>query len=126
MKVLIMGAALTVLAAGASAQPAAPAATTATGATVTGDWQGQVTAGKEQLPIILHLGAQVTSDSPSERVFGDPGKLEQAGDKLKLTFQSGGAFEGALGKDGKLEGTFSKGSFSAPIVLVRQAEAPKP
>jgi len=121
MKTLIMGAALALVAAGASAQPAAPA-----GATVTGDWQGQVTAGKEQLPIILHLGAQVTGDSPAERVFGDPGKLEQAGDKLKVTFQSGGVFEGELGKDGKLTGAFSKGSFSAPIVLVRQAEAAKP
>lgn len=117
MRAMILGVALAFAAGTAGAQPET---------SLTGEWHGEVTAGKEQLPIILHLGQQVSSDSPSERLFGDPGKLEQAGDKLKVTFQSGGAFEGALGKDGKLAGTFSKGRFSAPIVLVRQPEAPKP
>ena len=83
-------------------------------------------AGKDELPIIIRLGAQVNGDSPAERLFADPGKLEQTGEKLKVTFQSGGEFEGVLTKDGKLTGAFSKGGFSGPLVLVKQAEPAKP
>lgn len=120
MKALVLGAALALTAGATAAQPVAPAQPT-----VSGVWQGQVKVDKDQLPLIFHLGDKVTGDSPAERLFDDPGKLEQAGDKYKVTLQSGGEFEGALGKDGKLTGTFSKGSFSAPLVLERQA-APKP
>jgi hypothetical protein len=122
MRAIILGA---VLALGAGTAPLDVSWGQAAPATVTGVWQGSVKAGGDQLPIIIHLGEKVSGDSPAERLFGDPGKLEQAGEKLKVTFQSGGEFEGALGKDGKLAGTFSKGNFSAPLVLEKQAE-PKP
>ena len=122
MKAILLGAARALAAgaftAGTAWGQAAPAA-------VTGVWQGSVKAGGDQLPIIIHLGETVSGDSPAERLFGDPGKLEQAGEKLKVTFQSGGEFDGALGKDGKLAGTFSKGGFSAPLVLEKRA-APTP
>jgi hypothetical protein len=92
-----------------------------------GDWQGVVKVRQDALPIVIHLGSQVTGDSPAERIFGDPGKLEQAGDRYKVTFQSGGEFDGALTKEGKLQGTYTKDDLSVPLVLERQqAAAPKP
>ncbi|HEV2531422.1 hypothetical protein [Phenylobacterium sp.] len=121
MKVFVLGAALALIAGAALGQAAAPAP-----AGVTGVWQGEVKAGKDAMPIIIRLGAQVNGDSPAERLFAEPGKLEQTGDSYRVTFQSGGEFAGALTKEGKLSGTFSKGGFSAPLVLVKQAEPPKP
>lgn len=106
------------LAAGSAAAQTAPAATD-------GDWQGQIKVRQDSLPIVLHLGAQVTGDSPGERMFGVPGKLEQAGGRLKVTLQSGGVFDGTLTKAGKLEGTYSEGSLEVPLVLERQV-APAP
>lgn len=120
MSVQVWAAAL-VLAAGATARAQAPAQPGA----VNGVWQGEVTVQKEALPIVIRLGEQVSGDSPAERLFGDPGKLEQAGGKLRVTFQSGAVFEGELTKDGKLSGAFSKGAINAPLVLVKQAD-PKP
>jgi len=109
---------LAALAATAAAQtPAAP---------LGGDWQGVVKVRQDALPIVIHLGGQVTGDSPAERIFGDPGKLEQADGRYKVTFQSGGEFDGALTKDGKLQGTYTKDDLSVPLVLERQAVAPKP
>jgi hypothetical protein len=117
--------ALAMIAGGALAQtvaaPAAPAAN------VGGDWQGQMKVHQEMMPIVIHLGSQVTGDSPAERLFGVPGKLEQTGDKLKVTLQTGGVFEGALSKAGKLEGEYTRGDLTVPVVLERQlAAAPKP
>jgi hypothetical protein len=114
--------ALAVIAGGALAQPAsAPAAN------LGGDWQGQMKVHQEMLPIVIHLGGAVTGDSPAERLFGVPGTLEQTGDKLKVTLQSGVVFEGALTKAGKLEGEYTRGDFTVPMVLERQlAVAPKP
>jgi hypothetical protein len=115
--------ALAMIAGGALAQtvPAAPAAD------VGGDWQGQMKVHQEMLPIVIHLGSQVTGDSPAERLFGVPGKLEQTGGRLKVTLQTGGVFEGALNKAGKLEGEYTRGDFTVPVVLERQlAAAPKP
>jgi len=126
MKRIAWGAALALVAGAAMGQTAPTAAPAGAPASVTGVWQGEVKAGKDELPIIIRLGAEVSGDSPAERLFADPGKLEQKGDSYKVTFQSGGVFEGALGKDGKLTGAFSKGSFSAPLVLVKQADPPKP
>jgi hypothetical protein len=125
MKRFALGAALALVAGAAMGQTAAPSAPATASPGVSGVWQGEVKAGKDALPIVIRLGAQVSSDSPAERLFADPGKLEQTGEKLKVTFQSGGEFEGVLTKDGKLTGAFSKGNFSGPLVLVKQAD-PKP
>lgn len=120
MRRIVWMAALSLAAWGAAAAAQAPPA-----AAIGGDWQGDIKVRKDSLPIVIHLGTAVTGDSPAERIFGDPGKLEQAGDRYKVTFQSGGAFEGALTKDGKLQGTYTKDDLSVPLVLERQM-APKP
>jgi hypothetical protein len=104
---------------GAAAAQAQPAPV------IGGDWQGDVKVRKDSLPIVIHLGAAVTGDSPAERIFGEPGKLVQAGDRYKVTLQSGGEFEGALTKEGRLQGTYTKGDLTVPLVLEKQA-APKP
>lgn len=108
--------ALAVVAGGAAAQTAP----------TDGVWQGQIKVRQDTLPIVLHLGAQVTGDSPAERMFGVPGKLEEAGGRVKVTLQSGAVFDGALTKTGKLEGAYSQGSLEVPLVLERQVEPAKP
>src|SRR4051794_12436814 len=120
MKITIWAAAaaLAVIAGAAAAQTSSGAAG---GADLAGDWQGQMKVHQEMLPIIIHLGNQVTGDSPAERLFGVPGKLEQSGDKLTVTLQTGGVFEGALTKAGKLEGAYTRGDLTVPVVLERQA-----
>ena len=106
-----------------SAAGQTPAATVAA---TDGVWQGQIKVRQDSLPIVLHLGAQVTGDSPGERMFGVPGKREESGGRLKVTLQSGGVFDGALTKAGKLEGTYSQGSLEVPLVLERQVEPAQP
>ena len=116
MKTIIGATALALVITGAAAAQTPPA-------DVGGDWQGQMKVHQETLPIVFHLGAQVTGDSPAERLFAVPGKLEQSGDKLKVTLATGGVFDGALTKAGKLEGEYSRGDFSTPVVLERQVAA---
>ena len=116
MKTIILAASLSLVLAGvAVAQPAPPE--------VAGDWQGVVSVGDQSLPIVIHLGAAVTGDSPSENRFDIAGTLENAGGKYKVSFVSGGVFEGAL-TDGKLVGAYSKGDVSVPLTLERKAPTP--
>ena len=125
MKTTIGVAALALAVIGGAAAAQAPVQA-AGGANLAGDWQGQMKVHKELLPIVIHLGSEVTGDSPAERLFGVPGKLEQNGDKLTVTLQTGGVFEGALTKAGKLEGAYTRGDFTVPVVLERQAAAAAP
>lgn len=120
MRRILWMAALSLAAWGGAAGAQAPPAPV-----IGGDWQGDVKVRKDSLPIVIHLGTAVTGDSPAERIFGEPGKLEQAGDRYKVTLQSGGEFEGALTKEGRLQGTYTKGDLTVPLVLEKQA-APKP
>jgi hypothetical protein len=103
------------LAGAAAAQTAAPTE-------VAGDWHGAVKVRDQSLPLVFHLGPQVTGDSPAEARFGIPGQIQQAEGKYKVSFISGGEFEGVL-KDGKLEGTYTRGPLSLPLVLERKAAA---
>ena len=111
----LAAASVVVLAGAAAAQTAPPA--------VDGVWQGQMKLRQDSLPVVIHLGPQVTGDSPAERVFGVPGKLEQAGEHYKVTLEDGVVFDGVLTKGGKLEGAYTRGELSVPLVLERQAEA---
>lgn len=116
MRALLCAAAVGLAAFGVCARAQTPPAAIS----VIGDWQGALKVHQDSLPLVFHFGAQVTGDSPAERIFGAPGKLEQAGDKYKVTFQDVGEFEGALTKDGKLSGTYTRGDLTEPLVLERE------
>lgn len=117
-KVAALVLALAFAAGGALAQAPAPPE-------VSGIWRGAVEAEGASLPIVIHIDATATGDSPDEQVFRVPGKLEHVGESYRVTFQSGGVFEGRLTKEGKLSGTYSKEGQSVPLVLEREAP-PKP
>ena len=118
MRTLIAaGAVALALAGGAAAQQAAPAE-------VAGDWQGFVKVRDQSLPLVFHLGAEVTGDSPAEARYGIKGELQQAEGRYKVVLTSGGEFEGVL-KEGKLQGTYTRGSLQLPLTLERKAAEAK-
>lgn len=118
MRMLITGSVLALAMAGAAAaQTAAPAE-------VAGDWQGYVKVRGQDVPLVLHLGPQVTGDSPAEARYGIKGELQQADGKYKVSLVSAGDFEVVL-KDGKLDGTYTRGDLKAPLVLERKAAEAK-
>lgn len=119
MKTILLIGAMTLALAGAAAAQSAPPE-------VAGDWKGQVDAATVTLPIVLHLGAAVTGDSPSENRFGIPGKLEKADGKYRVSFETGGVIEVILTKEGRLEGDFSKDGHTAPLTLEREPASGKP
>ena len=112
MKSLFLAGAVALAIAGAAAAQPAPAE-------VKGDWQGAISVEGRALPIVVHLGDEITGDSPAEDRYGIAGKLETAGGKYKVSFISGSVIEVAL-KDGKLEGVLTSGQLSAPLVLERK------
>ena len=116
--VFAVGAMALAMAGAAAAQGPAPAE-------VAGDWQGHVKVRDQSLPLVFHLGPEVTGDSPAEARFGIKGQLQQADGKYKVSLTSAGDFEGVL-KDGKLEGTYTRGSLNVPLVLERKAAEAKP
>jgi hypothetical protein len=116
--IIAAGAMALSLAGAAAAQTAAPAE-------VAGEWQGYVKVNGQDLPLVYHLGLQVTGDSPAEARYGIKGELQQTDGKYKVSLVSAGEFEGVL-KDGKLEGTYTRGNLKAPLVLERKAAEAKP
>jgi hypothetical protein len=91
---------------------------------VSGDWQGYVKVRDQSLPLVFHLGPEVTGDSPAEARYGMRGEMQQADGKYRISFESGGTFEGQL-KAGKLEGTYTRGALIVPLVLERKADEAK-
>jgi hypothetical protein len=109
----------------ALAMAGSAAAQTAAPAEVAGDWQGYVKVRDQSLPLVFHLGSEVTGDSPAEARYGIKGQVQQADGKYKVSLTSAGDFEGVL-KNGKLEGTYTRGSLVVPLVLERKAAEEKP
>ena len=91
---------------------------------VAGDWQGYVKVRDQSLPLVFHLGDEVTGDSPAEARYGIKGELQLQDGKYRISFISGGTFEGEL-KAGKLDGTYTRGALVVPLVLERQAAEAK-
>jgi hypothetical protein len=119
MKWMFLAGAMALALGGAAAAQPAPSE-------VAGEWRGQIDGANISLPVVLHLGAAVTVDSPSENRFGIRGKLEKGDGKYKVSFDSGGVMDIALTKEGRLEGDFSKDGHSASLTLERTPAAAKP
>jgi len=96
-----------------------------------GTWEGTLDAGTAQLRLVLHLsrgdGGTLTGtmDSPDQGATGIPLTTVE-GDEERLTFAVqalGASYEGVLGPDGTVSGTFTQGPVSLPLML-RRVESP--
>lgn len=93
-----------------------------------GDWEGvlSVPAQGVELPVVFHVteaedgSLAATMDSPSQGAFGIPCEAPVVeGTSLEIPVAAvQGGFEGTIAEDGsKIEGTWSQGPNSLPLVL---------
>lgn len=107
------------------------AASQAAGTDATGTWEGTLDAGTAQLRLVVHVtrgedGALAgTLDSPDQGATGIPlTTVEGGGRRLAFTVEAlGASYEGTLGADGAVVGTFTQGPVSLPLTL-RQVDRP--
>ena len=103
-----------------------------------GSWSGKLKVGAMSLTLVLHLEqadgyVTVTLDSPDQGAKGlSAAKEYLSDDSLAIKLDYIGMSYRARLKDGKLDGTFSQGGFSTPLVLtrgvaeVKRPQCPKP
>ena len=88
---------------------------------IDGAWLGTLDTGALKLRLVFHIaGLTATMDSPDEGANGIPvTTVTRSGSSLTLELkQMGGEFEGKISSDLKvLEGTWSQGGVSLPLVL---------
>lgn len=95
---------------------------------VVGDWEGTIAA-QMDIPLVIHItetedgGLAATMDSPSQGAMGLPA-TDVTFSEGTLTFSvpsvpGGGAYEGTLGEDGTIDGTWSQGPQSIELDLTR-------
>ena len=94
-----------------------------------GTWQGELNVGPQSLPLVVHItqgagGLEATMDSPAQGATGIPVSSVEA-DEAGLTFEVAviqGRYQGTLRDDGAVEGTWTQGPNSLPLVLERVPE----
>jgi len=94
---------------------------------IDGAWLGTIDTGAVKLRIVFHItntedGLTATMDSPDQGAKGIPvTAVTRAGASLKLEMkQIGGGFEGKIAPDlSTIDGTWTQGGGSAPLVLKR-------
>ena len=103
-----------------------------------GSWNGKLDVGGFALTLVLNLEQHdgyvgVTLDSPDQGAKGIPAEKEYlSDDSIAVKVTSLDASYRARLKEGKLDGTFSQGGFSLPLVLkrggyeVRRPQNPQP
>ncbi len=100
------------------------------GQDITGQWNGQLKVGGTQLRLVFNIsetakGLSSTMDSPDQGAKGIPvtaTKFENS--TLKITIASAAIeYEGVLGKDDIIVGTFKQGALSFPMDLSREVIA---
>ena len=103
-----------------------------------GSWSGKLKVGAMSLTIVLHLEQadgyiKASLDSPDQGAKGIPGFKEYlSDDSVAVKVESLGATYRAHLKDGNLDGTFSQGGLSLPLVMtkgmpeVKRPQTPKP
>ncbi|MDR1343503.1 MAG: alpha/beta fold hydrolase [Prevotellaceae bacterium] len=104
------------------------------GQDVTGAWSGVLTVQRAQLRLVFHIqktasGYSATMDSPDQGAKGIPvTSVSYENPVLKLSVAGAGIeYEGTLGADGAIAGTFSQLGQAFPLSLSRQAvEEEKP
>ena len=103
-----------------------------------GSWSGKLKVGAMSLTVVLHLEQadgyiKASLDSPDQGAKGIPGFKEYlSDDSVAVKVESLGATYRAHLKDGNLDGTFSQGGLSLPLVMtkgmpeVKRPQTPKP
>jgi dienelactone hydrolase len=93
-----------------------------------GSWRGELNVG-QVLPLVIHItqgeaGLEATMDSPAQGATGIPvSAVEVEGPRLVLEVQAvQGRYEGTLQDDGSVDGTWTQGPNSLPLVLDRAPE----
>lgn len=118
--------------AAARSQTPPPRAAQAHALTLEGTWAGALQAGDTVLHLILHVAKgdrdslRATLDSLDQGVYGiEASSLTQTGATLKIEVPSVNAsYEGKVSADGhSIEGTWSQGGASLPLVFQRHAHA---
>ena len=107
------------------------AAWAAQGQDIDGTWQGALDTGAGTLRVVVHLsstkdGFTATMDSPDQGASGLPVSLvKRDGSAFTLELKALGVkFDGAISKDlSTIEGTFTQGGASLPLVLKRGTAA---
>jgi pimeloyl-ACP methyl ester carboxylesterase len=97
------------------------------GQEIAGDWHGILKIQGVQLRVVFHIqktesGYSATMDSPDQGANGIPvtsASREEAVVKLSIS-HAGIAYEGTLGADGNITGTFKQAGLSLPLNLSRQ------
>ena len=92
-----------------------------------GDWEGILSAGGQEFPLVFHItgdegNLSTTLDSPSQGAFGMAGDSTTFEDgELSITFASiAGAFEAVISEDGStLTGTWTQAGMSFPLEITR-------
>lgn len=98
---------------------------------VDGAWMGTLDTGAVKLRVVFHItntedGLTATMDSPDQGMNGMPTtSITRNGSTLKIEAkQIGGSYEGTLNKDlSQIDGTWSQGGGSLPLVLKRVKDA---
>ncbi len=100
---------------------------------VEGTWLGTLQTGGVALRIVFHISRDsvgvltATLDSPDQAAIGIPvGAVIVTGDSLRLEVPAvGGGYEGTISADGTtIDGTWSQGGQTFPLVLERTDEVP--
>jgi pimeloyl-ACP methyl ester carboxylesterase len=98
--------------------------TTASAQDITGTWNGMLKVQGMQLSLVFHInktqnGFSSTMDSPDQKAFGIPvTSTNFENSKLTIAIANAGiAFEGVLGADGIINGTFKQSGQNFPMNL---------
>jgi len=98
---------------------------------IDGAWMGTLDSGAVKLRVVFHItntedGLTATMDSPDQGMNGMPTtSVTRNGAALKIEAkQIGGSYEGTINKDlSQIDGTWSQGAGSLPLVLKRVKDA---
>lgn len=96
---------------------------------IVGHWQGSLDTGSQQLRILYHLSSDDhgrltgTMDVPAQGAYGlEVGEIEVGERTVSMSFDvpGGGRYQGRLDdSDHRVDGTFTQGSTSLPLILER-------
>ena len=95
-----------------------------------GTWRGNMVAGPQSVPLVIHIqqngeSITVTMDSPMQQLYDVPTKASFEGNKLTVTEPQGGGVYKAELKGNTLEGTFTIMGYPMPLNMTRdEVKAP--
>ena len=103
-------------------------ALTAVAQDYSGTWRGNMIAGPQSVPLVLHIQQNgdevtVTMDSPMQELYDVPTKSTIKGNKISVTEPQGGGTYNATLKENTLEGFFTIMGYSMPLNMERDAVA---